>query len=73
MYTFSRNYGNTEGQLNSDLDTGTGGQEDVSVTQDWDLPQLMQGANGLLPNHRGHVLKAFGYMKLTPSGAWVAA
>ncbi|SQG11411.1 TonB-dependent receptor [Stenotrophomonas maltophilia] len=66
MYTFSRNYGNTEGQLNSDLDTGTGGQEDVSVTQDWDLPQLMQGANGLLPNHRGHVLKAFGYMKLTP-------
>ncbi len=65
-YTFSRNYGNTEGQLNSDLDTGAGGQEDVSVTQDWDLPQLMEGANGLLPNHRGHVLKAFGYLKLTP-------
>lgn len=65
-YTFSRNYGNTEGQLASDLDTGSGGQEDVSVTQDWDLPQLMQGANGLLPNHRAHVLKAFGYLQLTP-------
>ncbi|GAB3047477.1 TonB-dependent receptor [Stenotrophomonas tumulicola] len=65
-YTFSRNYGNTEGQLNSDLDTGTGGQADVSVTQDWDLPQLMEGANGLLPNHRAHQLKAFGYLKLSP-------
>lgn len=60
-YTFSRNYGNTEGQLASDLDTGTGGQEDVSATQDWDLPQLMEGANGLLPNHRAHQIKAFGF------------
>ncbi len=65
-YTFSRNYGNTEGQLNSDLDIGSGGQSDVSVTQDWDLPQLMQGANGLLPNHRAHVIKAFGYLQWTP-------
>ncbi len=59
-YTFSRNYGNTEGQLASDLDTGTGGQADVSVTQDWDLPQLMVGANGLLPNHRAHQFKVIG-------------
>jgi hypothetical protein len=60
-YTFSRNYGNTEGQLASDLDTGAGGQTDVSATQDWDLPQLMDGANGLLPNHRAHQIKAFGF------------
>lgn len=63
-YTWSRNFGNTEGQLASDLDTGSGGQTDVSVTQDWDLPQLMDGANGLLPNHRTHQLKLFGYYKL---------
>ena len=40
--------------------TGTGGQADVSVTQDWDLPQLMVGANGLLPNHRAHQFKVIG-------------
>ena len=63
-YTWSRNYGNTEGQLASDLDTGNGGQEDVGQTQDWDLPQLMDGANGVLPNHRAHAFKLFGYYKL---------
>lgn len=65
-YTWSKNYGNTEGQLNSETDTGNGGQADVSVTQDWDLPQLMVGANGLLPNHREHQIKAFGYYQPTP-------
>lgn len=65
-YTLSRNYGNTEGQLASDLDIGGGGQSDVSTTQDWDLPQLMAGANGVLPNHRAHQLKAFGSYRLTP-------
>ncbi|MGY0505475.1 TonB-dependent receptor domain-containing protein [Luteimonas sp. e5] len=63
-YSFSRNIGNTEGQLHSDLDTGGGGQSDVSVTQDWDLPELMQGAYGLLPNHRAHQLKAYGSYRL---------
>ncbi|PTR34107.1 carboxypeptidase family protein [Luteibacter sp. OK325] len=63
-YTWSRSYGNTEGQLASDLDTGNGGQPDVSVTQDWDLPQLMVGANGRLPNDRTHQIKAFGYFQL---------
>ncbi|MFI8571435.1 TonB-dependent receptor domain-containing protein [Stenotrophomonas bentonitica] len=65
-YTFARNYGNTEGQLASDLDTGAGGQTDVSVTQDWDLPQLMVGANGPLPNHRAHQIKAYGSYRITP-------
>jgi len=63
-YTLSRNYGNTEGQLSSELDVGEGGQMDVSQTQDWDLPQLMQGGNGVLPNHRAHVIKAFGYLQM---------
>jgi len=77
MYTFSRNWGNTEGQLASDLDTGSGGQEDVSVTQDWDLPQLMVGANGVLPNHRDHQIKAFGSYTINPEwrigGSLIAA
>ncbi|MGF6496064.1 outer membrane receptor protein involved in Fe transport [Luteibacter sp. 621] len=64
-YTWSRSYGNTEGQLASDLDTGNGGQADVSVTQDWDLPQLMVGANGRLPNDRTHQVKFFGYYQFT--------
>ncbi|PNS08032.1 TonB-dependent receptor [Solilutibacter silvestris] len=64
-YTFSKNIGNTEGQLASDLDIGAGGQVDVSRTQDWDLPQLMVGAYGLLPNDRTHQLKAFGYYQFT--------
>ena len=63
-YVWSRNYGNTEGQLASDLDSGYGGQRDVSQTEDWDLPQLMEGANGLLPNHRAHQVKLYGYYKL---------
>jgi len=64
-YTFSHNYGNTEGQLLSDLDTGSGGQADVSVTQDWDKPQLMVGSNGSLPNDRKHQLRAFGFYQLS--------
>jgi len=76
-YTWSRNFGNTEGQLASDLDTGSGGQTDVSATQDWDLPQLMEGANGLLPNNRTHQIKAFAFYKLTSEwsvgGSLVAA
>ncbi len=76
-YTWSRNFGNTEGQLASDLDTGAGGQTDVSVTQDWDLPQLMEHANGLLPNNRTHQIKAFASYKLTDEwnvgGSFIAA
>ena len=65
-YTWSHNYGNTEGQLLSDIDVGSGGQSDVSQTQDWDLPQLMVGSNGNLPNDRRHQVKFFGYYQMTP-------
>ncbi|KRE97654.1 hypothetical protein ASG87_15505 [Frateuria sp. Soil773] len=60
-YTFSRSYGNSEGQLKSDI-----GQLDPSVTQDWDAPEIMQFANGPLPNDRTHQLKAYGFFQATP-------
>lgn len=70
-YTWSKNYGNAEGQLKSDI-----GQQDVSLTQDWDHPELMEFANGYLPNHREHYLKAFGFYQMNPewrfSGTFIA-
>lgn len=65
-YTFSRSYGNTEGQLLSDL-----GQADVSQSQAWDDRALMDGANGLLPNNRKHQIKLFGYWQ--PTDEWTLA
>jgi hypothetical protein len=59
-YTWSRNEGNTEGQVRSD-----NGQADVAVTSSWDYPELMIGADGLLPNDRTHQVKAFGFMEIT--------
>ncbi len=64
-YTLSHNWGNAEGQLNSSVDTGNGGQSDVSVTQDWDLPELMYGVGGSLPNNRTHQIKVIGSYKFT--------
>lgn len=60
-YTISRNYGNAEGQLKSDI-----GQGDVSQTQDWDHPELMEHANGYLPNDRRHFVKGYGFYQITP-------
>lgn len=60
-YTFSKNYGNAEGQLNSDI-----GQTDISATQSWDHPEMMEYAGGYLPNDRRHYLKAFGYYQINP-------
>lgn len=59
-YTFSKNYGNAEGQLQSDV-----GQGDVSQTIDWDHPEMMENKNGYLPNDRRHYIKAFGFYQLT--------
>jgi outer membrane receptor protein involved in Fe transport len=60
-YTFSRSYGNTEGQTKSDI-----GQTDISKTEDWDSAALMSYANGLLSNDRTHQIKAYGAYQLTP-------
>jgi outer membrane receptor protein involved in Fe transport len=60
-YTFSRSYGNTEGQVKSDI-----GQADISKTQDWDSALLMENSNGLLANDRTHQLKAYGAYQIAP-------
>jgi len=60
-YTWSRNTGNTEGQLLSDI-----GQGDVATTQAFDFPEFSINSDGRLPNDRTHQLKAFGYYQATP-------
>ncbi len=60
-YTFSRSYGNTEGQVLSTI-----GQDDVSKTQDWDFWQLMEASNGVLSNDRTHQVKAYGAYQISP-------
>lgn len=65
-YTWSRNFGNTEGQVKSDL-----GQTDVSKTQDWDSSYLMEYAGGYLANDRRHQLKGYGAYQLTDE--WTAS
>ena len=59
-YTWSKNKGNTEGQVKSD-----NGQSDVAVTSAWDYPELMIGSEGLLPNDREHQIKAYGFYEVT--------
>ncbi|HEV2540730.1 MAG TPA: TonB-dependent receptor [Frateuria sp.] len=60
-YTYTRGFGNTEGQVRSDF-----GQADVSKTEDWDSWQLMDGANGELANVRKHQLRFRGAYQITP-------
>jgi hypothetical protein len=59
-YVWSHSYGNAEGYVKSD-----NGQDDAGLTTDWDFPQLMDGANGNLPNDRRHTFKAFGAYSVT--------
>jgi len=58
-WTISKSEGNAEGQLLSDL-----GQSDVSVTLNWDHPELMVGSDGPLPNDRRHQIKAYVFFQL---------
>jgi outer membrane receptor for ferrienterochelin and colicin len=60
-YTFAHSRGNTEGQVKSDI-----GQGDISATQDWDYPYLMEYGSGRLPNDRTHQLKAMGMWQINP-------
>lgn len=57
-YTWSKNKGNTEGLVKSDI-----GQTDTGTTQDFDFPELMEHAYGYLPNDRRHSFKAYGAFK----------
>src|SRR5690606_10037983 len=54
-YTWAKSNGNTEGYVKSDI-----GQDDAGITQDFDFPGLMEGAEGPLPNDLRHTLKVFG-------------
>ena len=60
-YTWSQNYGNLEGQLNSDI-----GQTDVSTTLAGDYWELAENSGGFLPNDRRHMVKMSGYYQITP-------
>jgi outer membrane receptor for ferrienterochelin and colicin len=60
-YTLSHSYGNSEGQVRSDI-----GQSDVSATVDWDYAQTMDYANGDLANDRRHQIKAYGAYQFAP-------
>jgi len=60
-YTWSKNYGNTEGLVKSD-----NGQDDTGTTSDFDYPEIMNGSNGYLPNDRRHSIKAYGGYRFTP-------
>ncbi|MGN5610249.1 Oar protein, partial [Xanthomonas citri pv. mangiferaeindicae] len=65
-YTWSRNFGNTEGQIKSDI-----GQTDVSKTQDWDAAALMWYSGGYLANDRRHQIKIYGSYQIAPE--WLIA
>jgi hypothetical protein len=60
-YVLAKSKGNTEGYVKSDI-----GQDDAGISQDWDYPGLMEGANGYLPNDRRHTVKLFGAYQVLP-------
>ncbi|HWU76889.1 MAG TPA: carboxypeptidase regulatory-like domain-containing protein [Rhodanobacter sp.] len=60
-YTFTRGFGNTEGQVRSDF-----GQEDISKTEDWDSWQLMDGQYGEFANVRKHQFRFRGNYQVSP-------
>ena len=59
-YTYAKSIGNTEGGVKSDI-----GQNDTSVTQDFDYIELTADTYGYLPNDRRHTLKLFGNYQIT--------
>jgi len=66
-YTYSKLQGNTEGPVNTD--TGQGSDEHDSGTnlsQNWDLAQIMEYADGYLANDRRHSFKIYGSYAITP-------
>ncbi len=60
MYTWSRDYGNHEGQTKSD-----NGQADVGFTSTWDFPENNLNSIGRLPNDRTHQIKAYGLYEVS--------
>ncbi len=69
-YTFSKSRGNSEGPANSDTGQGSNSHDNgVATSQNWDAWQIMQYANGYLPNDRRHQFKARVSYAITPE--WV--
>jgi hypothetical protein len=64
MYTWSRDYGNHEGQTKSD-----NGQADVGFTSTWDFPENNLNSVGRLPNDRTHQIKAYGLYEVSSEWA----
>jgi hypothetical protein len=62
-YTYSRSFGNSEGQLDSNIV-----QADVSTTESWDFPEIMENTNGDLPNDQKHQLRVYG--TFAPTDEW---
>jgi hypothetical protein len=60
IYTWSRSTGNFEGAVKSDIS-----QADAGITQDFDFPALMDGAQGYQANDRRHAFKMFGSYDIT--------
>ncbi|NII55865.1 TonB-dependent receptor [Luteibacter sp. SG786] len=60
-YLYSKSYGNSEGQVRSDIR-----QDTVSATVDWDYAEVMQYANGELANSRKHQFKIYGSYQIAP-------
>jgi len=60
-YTWSHDYGNAEGYVDSNFQQG-----DAGTTADFDYPTFEDGSNGNLPNDHRHALKLFGAYKITP-------
>jgi len=59
-YTWSESKGNSEGFVQSEQQ-----QDDSGITVDFDQPGFLEGAYGLLPNHRRHRFKAWGAYAIT--------
>ncbi|MDQ1118298.1 outer membrane receptor for ferrienterochelin and colicin [Pseudoxanthomonas sp. SORGH_AS 997] len=69
-YTFSKSKGNSEGPANSDTGQGSNAHDNgVATSQNWDAWQIMQYADGYLPNDRRHQLKARVSYAITPE--WI--
>ena len=60
-YTWSHDYGNSEGYVDSNFQQG-----DAGTTANFDYPTFTDGTYGNLPNDHRHVLKVFGAYKPTP-------
>ncbi|MDC8014229.1 TonB-dependent receptor [Tahibacter soli] len=58
-YTWAHSRGNAEGYVNSSIEQG-----DAGITQDFDFPSFMDGADGKLPNNRRHTIKVFGVAQI---------